>query len=158
MESRTSKLEVCDLIWQGGQAKMQSLAWAVVASLVSGWTGFRVREPGDDGKQTMETSPFVVFLSLFLSLSLCAACLPRSQSGVFLPGRKLSCGGLRRGGRLGAMLEWALQGEAIKKGRLLARGALESENKKKGKERDGREMMSTKLVEPMEMRRGARFV
>lgn len=103
-------------------------------------------------------SSFYLSACLALSVALCDACLPRSQSGVFLLDRKLSCGGLRRGGRLGAMLEWALQGEAIKKGRLLARGALESENKKKGKERDGREMMSTKLVEPMEMRRGARFV
>ncbi|EHK49484.1 hypothetical protein TRIATDRAFT_92533 [Trichoderma atroviride IMI 206040] len=44
-----------------------------------------------------------------------------------------------------------------KKGRLFTGNALERlESKKKGKERDGREMMSEKLVEPMEMRSRAR--
>lgn len=54
---------------QGGPAKVRSLAWAVVASLVSGWTGFIV-EAMSGNKNNGDWSPFLVLI-----ISLCVSVL-----------------------------------------------------------------------------------
>lgn len=148
------------MIEQGGPAKVE--AWLGRLSQVWCQVG-----PGSGRGNAWKQKQWRLESSSCLLLSLARRlCFVANREFFFSPFRsgKLSCGRLRRGGcdamRCDAVLEWALQVEAVNQ-RKKAACLLETRwrdwrARRREKERDGREMMSEKLVEPMEMRSRAR--